>query len=80
MRPLAEAANFTPGVWKWKEDERARLRAELDAAYFHLYRLGREDVNYILGTFQGIANEDKANDGEGMTRRLVMEAYDALGK
>lgn len=24
---------------QWKEDERAQLRAELDAAYFHLYQL-----------------------------------------
>ncbi len=79
MRPLAEAAGFTPGVWKWKEEERAQLRAELDAAYFHLYRLGREDVQYILGTFQGIVKKDESHGGEGITRRLVMEAYDALG-
>jgi hypothetical protein len=78
MRPLAEAAGFTPGVWKWKEDERAQLRAELDAAYFHLYQLSREDVEYILGTFQGIANEDKRAEGEGATRRMILEAYDGM--
>jgi hypothetical protein len=78
MRPLAEAAGFTPGVWKWKEEERAKLRAELDAAYFHLYRLSRADVQYILGTFQGIANEDKQGSGEGRTRQLILEAYDGL--
>jgi hypothetical protein len=78
MRPLAEAAGFEPGVWKWKEDERAKLRAELDAAYFHLYGLSRDDVSYILGTFQGIKKEDDAHDGEGLTRRLVMQAYDDL--
>jgi hypothetical protein len=78
MRPLAEAAGFEPGVWKWKEDERAKLRAELDAAYFHLYGLSRDDVSYILGTFQGIKKEDDAHGGEGLTRRLVMQAYDDL--
>jgi len=78
MRPLAEAAGFAPGVWKWKQEERAKLRAELDAAYFHLYRLSREDVQYILGTFQGIANEDEKADGEGRTRGLVLEAYDSM--
>jgi hypothetical protein len=78
MRPLAEAAGFAPGVWKWKEDERAHLRAELDAAYFHLYQLSRADTDYILGTFQGIAKEDDRADGEGRTRQLITEAYDRL--
>ena len=80
MRPLAEAAGFAPGVWKWKEEDRAKLRAELDAAYFHLYHLSHEDVEYILGTFQGIANEDEKAEGEGRTRQLVLEAYDEMGK
>ena len=78
MRPLAQAAGFAPGVWKWKEDERALLRAELDAAYFHLYQLSRDDVQYILGTFQGIVKEDERADGEGQTRRLILETYDAM--
>ena len=78
MRPLAKAAGFAPGVWKWKEDERAALRAELDAAYFHLYHLNRDEVQYVLGTFQGIAREDELAEGEGPTRRLILEAYDQM--
>jgi hypothetical protein len=80
MRPLAEAASFSPGVWKWKEDERAQLRAELDAAYFHLYQLSRDDVGYILGTFQGIAKEDDRAGGAGRTRQLILDAYDDLAQ
>jgi len=77
---MAEAARFTPGVWKWKDDERAQLRAELDAAYFHLYRLSRDDVEYILGTFQGIAKEDEQVGDEGDTRRMILEAYDEMAR
>lgn len=80
MRPLAAAAGFAPGVWKWREEERARLRAELDAAYFHLYRLGRGDVEYILTTFQGVRNEDESHGGIGPTRALVLAAYDAMAR
>jgi hypothetical protein len=39
------------GVHLWKESERAELRAELDAAYFHLYNIPRPDAEYILSTF-----------------------------
>ncbi|MCG3129554.1 MAG: hypothetical protein FLDDKLPJ_00287 [Phycisphaerae bacterium] len=35
----------------WREQERVELRAELDAAYFHLYGIERDDVEYILSTF-----------------------------
>ncbi len=78
MRPLAKAAGFDEGVHKWKDAERAQLRAELDAAYFHLYQISRDDVSYILSTFQGIVKEDEAHGGEGETRKLVLDAYDLL--
>jgi hypothetical protein len=78
MRPLAKAADFKPGAWKWKEAERDQLRAELDAAYFHLYGLSREDVEYVLGTFQGIKDEDEKHGGIGQTHQLVMEAFDGM--
>ena len=80
MKPLAEAAGFKEGVHKWKEPERATLRAELDAAYFHLYGLTRDAAAYILTTFSGMT------DGEGdtltptSTASAILEAYDALAK
>lgn len=78
MRPLAEAAGFREGVHLWEEPERARLRAELDAAYFHLYGLDREEVGYVLGQFQGVTKEDKAHGGPGPTRKAILDAYDAM--
>jgi len=63
MLPLAEACDFTGGSFqaeyggrlnKWDEAERAELMAELDAAFFHLYGLGRDDVESILSTFKSI--------------------------
>ena len=78
MVPLAEAAEFPEKIHKWKDDERAKLRAELDAAYFILYGINRDDVEYILGTFQGISKEDEAPGEVGQTRVLIMDAYDRL--
>lgn len=76
MIPLAEAAEFAERVHRWNEGERAKLRAELDAAYFILYGLEREDVDYILSTFQGVRDEDEAHGGAGPTRRAIIEDYE----
>lgn len=78
MVPFAEAAGFTPKITKWKEEERAKLRAELDAAFFVLYGIEPEDIEYVLGTFQGVAKEDEAHAGLGQTRRLLLDAYSTL--
>ncbi|MEX0717144.1 MAG: DNA methyltransferase [Planctomycetaceae bacterium] len=78
MRPLAEAAGFKPGVHRWDPDERARMTAELDAAYFLLYGIGREDVEYVLGTFEGTWKRDDAQQGLFQRGNLVLEAYDRL--
>ncbi len=78
MRPLAEAAEFKEGVHKWKPDERAQLKAELDAAYFHLYGVSRDDAEYILSTFAGARRRDVAETGGFRTAELVLAAYDAL--
>ena len=74
MRPLAQAAGFREGVHKWNEAERAQLRAELDAAYFTLYGLDDDEVNYVLDQFQGVVKEDQAHSGCGPTRAAILDA------
>lgn len=89
MRPLASACDFKgsrgDGVHIWKEAERATLRAELDAAYFHLYGIERADVEYILGTFSntGLLPEEQRSGQQslwsrGSTGEMILEAYDRL--
>ncbi len=79
MKPLAEAAGFDPPVHKWKEAERAEILAELDAAFFHLYGMARDDVEYILGTFSG-TREDPEQPGMFAGPTPILEAYDNLSK
>jgi hypothetical protein len=89
MIPLAKACGFKgsrgDGVHIWKEQERAEIRAELDAAYFHLYGIERDDVEYILTTFSntGLLPEDQRRGQQhlwspGGTGRLILEKYDEL--
>jgi hypothetical protein len=91
MIPLARACDFRgsrgDGVHRWKEEERADLRAELDAAYFHLYGIGRDDAEYVLSTFThtGFVPENDRGPGDsgwavaGIGER-VLAAYDALAQ
>jgi hypothetical protein len=44
----SEGQPATPAPFVWDEERRARLRAELDALYAHLYGLTRDEVDYIL--------------------------------
>ena len=48
--------------FRWDEDRRLRLRARLDAVFFHLYGVtDRDDVRYVYSTFPIVdqSGEDK---------------------
>lgn len=64
----------------WSEARRAVLRADLDAAYFHLYDLPREDVEHVMDGFPVVRQNDERAHGEPRTRRLILEAYDAMAE
>ena len=78
MTPLADACGFTAGIYKWRPEERAWLTAELDAAYFHLYRLNRDDVEYVLSTFSGTRRRDEGETGSYRMSDLILDAFDGL--
>ena len=84
MLPLAEACDFRSGSFqaeyggrlnKWDEAERAELTAELDAAFFHLYGIARDDVEYILSTFKGIHDERTLFSGGPTVAQRVVQKY-----
>ena len=59
MGHLDEAGEVLP-PYPWDEDRRIRLRAKLDALYFHLYGIGeRDDVRYIYSTFPIVEREER---------------------
>ncbi|MBN2270707.1 MAG: N-6 DNA methylase, partial [Sedimentisphaerales bacterium] len=78
MIPLAKAAGFTPAVHKWNPAERADLMAELDAAYFLLYEIDRDDVEYILSTFAGIEKQRQVAFAGSTAYDRILRHYDSL--
>ncbi|BBX24037.1 hypothetical protein MTER_34480 [Mycolicibacter terrae] len=58
----------------------SELRAELDAAFFHLYGIDRGDADYIMETFPIVKRKDIAEHGEYRTKKLILEVYDAMAE
>jgi hypothetical protein len=56
--------------FRWDPQRRELLRAELDAAYFHLYGIERDDVDYVMDTFKVVRERDEKAYGEFRTKRL----------
>ena len=47
--------------FEWDEERRQKLRAKLDAVYFHLYGVtDRDYVRYIYSTFPIVEREEMA--------------------
>ena len=64
--------------FQWDPARRFLLRAELDAAFFHLYGISRDDTDYIMDTFPIVRKNDEKAHGEYRTKRVILEVYDAL--
>ncbi|GAA1895430.1 N-6 DNA methylase [Streptomyces sodiiphilus] len=62
----------------WQEDRRSMMRAELDALFFHLYGIKRDDVSYILDTFPIVKRKDEEEYGEYRTKNLILAEYDRM--
>jgi hypothetical protein len=88
MAPFARDLGYDGPPFRWDEDGRALLRAELDAFYAQRYGLTRDELRYILDpadvkgpdypseTFRVLKNNEMKRYGEYRTARLVLDAWD----
>jgi hypothetical protein len=56
------------------------MRAELDAAFFHLYGIDRDDVDYIMETFPIVKRRDIQQYGTFRTKDLILKIYDIMAE
>jgi N-6 DNA Methylase len=78
MAPYGDELHDDGPPFRWDPERRAQLRAELDAAYFHLYGLDRGEVEHVLDSFFVLEKNERKVHGEFRTRRLVLAAYDQM--
>ena len=78
LAPFARDLGYDGPPFIWNEEERRHLRTRLDALYFHLYGITRDDAAYILSTFPIVRREDEARFGTSRTRDLILAYMNAL--
>ena len=85
MAPFARDMGYVDKAGKvkppfvWDEDRRLKLRAKLDAVYFHLYGVtDRDDVRYIYSTFPIVEREEMAAYGRYRSCELCLAYMSAL--
>jgi hypothetical protein len=80
LEPFARDCGYEGPPFRWDEARRFLLRCELDAAFFHLYGINRDDAAYILDTFPIVKRKDIAAHGTYRTQETILRIYDALAE
>lgn len=78
LKAFAEDCGDDGPPFAWDPERRFQLRCEIDAAFFHLYGISREDASWILDAFSVLKRSEERQHGEYRTKRGVLETYDAL--
>ena len=78
MEPFARDLGYEGEPFVWNDEDRRHLRARLDALYFHLYGLSREDAGYVMDTFPIVRKGDEKEFGTYRTKEMVLAYMNAL--
>lgn len=87
LQAFAQDVGYQGSPFVWDEERRFLMRCELDALYFHLYQISRDDVDYIMETFPIVKRKDikatsdeNGEGGEYITKKIILEMYDQMGQ
>ncbi|MEU4438616.1 Eco57I restriction-modification methylase domain-containing protein [Micromonospora chalcea] len=80
LTPYARDLGDEGPPFVWDPQRRELIRAELDAAYFQLYGLTRDEVDHVLDTFTVFRQREERTRGEYRMKRLILDRYDAMAR
>ena len=76
---FAPAQGYDGEPFAWNVAERRHLRARLDALYFILYGISRDDAAYIMDSFPITrSNDAREHNGRYLTKDLILGYMNAL--
>ena len=74
-----DEAGVVKPPFRWDEERRLRLRAKLDAVFFHLYGVtDRDDIRYVYSTFPIVERQETTEYGRYRSRDLCLAYLNAL--
>lgn len=78
LAPFARDLGYDGAPFAWDENDRRHRLARLDALFFHLYGLSRDDAAYILDTFPIVREHDEKAQGRYFTKELILAYMNAV--
>lgn len=78
LAPFARDLGYDGAPFVWDEDDRRHRLARLDALFFHLYGLARDDAAYILDTFPIVREQDEKAHRRYLTKDLILAYMNAV--
>ncbi len=78
LAPFARDLGYDGAPFAWDAEDRRHRTARLDALYFNLYGLTRDEAAYVLDTFPIVREHDEAQFNRYRTKDLVLGYMNAL--
>jgi hypothetical protein len=78
LAPFAHDLGYHGEPFVWDAEDRRHRMARLDALYFRLYGLDRDEAAYVLDTFPIVREQDEAAFNRYRTKDLVLGYMNAL--
>ena len=72
---LASDLTVVGEAYRWDEERRLLLRADIDAAVFHLFRLSERDARFVIASLEKVARKDERVWGRPRTEEETLRAY-----
>jgi hypothetical protein len=76
LQSFANDLDYKGEPFQWNSLERFEVQCELDAIYGHLYRINKNDMNYILENFSIVKRKDISKYGTFRTKDTILKMYD----
>ena len=76
--PSPKSQGYEGEPYGWDVEQRRHLRARLDALYFILYGLDRDDAAYVMDSFPIARRNDERDHGRYLTKDLILRYMSAL--
>ena len=79
LKELGEAVGRSR-PFTWNAERRFLMLREADAATAHFFKLDKEELEYVISTFQTLEKDEVAKYGSFRTREIVLRCYDAMSE